>query len=118
MEDESGQDLLNSLNGQDGTHLLNNEEEERRRKSMTHGRWVSGDQVVEVVRLTGNFWKNHGFSRGSINYLYPEEALYLFEKNRVYVEYDGRFLDQQALYDLTLQAIPHECYLTYLRLKV
>lgn len=118
VEDESGADLLNSLSDPGQTKVKSYEELCRRRKNMTHAVWHPELQLAEVIRLTGNFWKNHGFCIDSKSYLYPEEALYLFQKDRVYVELDSAILEQKELYDQVLQCIPHSNFLTYLRLKV
>ena len=117
-EDEGGSDLYNTLKEQDNVTSANGELEERRKKNMTHGKWLHDRNLVEVLRLTGNYWKNHGFSRGNVNYFYPDEALYLVEKHRVYVDLDEITLSREELYKLVLQVIPHACYLTYLRIKV
>lgn len=91
--------------------------EERRRKNMACGHWVPDLHLVKVVQLKGNFWKNHGFSFESSDYLYPEEAMFLHERQQIYVQMGETVLDKRSLYELVLSSMPHACYLTYLKLK-
>lgn len=118
MEDNSGEDLRNSLLEQEVVECTNSDHEERRRSHMAYGHWIPDEQLVKVIRLKGNFWKNHGFSIEASNYLNPEEALFLHERQQIYVEFSGKVLDKRSLYELVLASMPHACYLAYLKLKV
>lgn len=118
MEDDCGVDLRNSLKESEIVEHANADNEERRRKNMACAQWVPELQLVKVVKLRGNFWKNHGFSLDSCAYLNPEEAMYLHERQQVYVEWNEQVLDKRALYELVLSSMSHACYLTYLKLKV
>lgn len=116
-EEDEGKELLNSL--LEPTTLIESADAiERRRKHQAHVIWKPECGRAEVVRLTGNFWKTHGFSKAGINYLHAEEVMYLHQKDRLYVEHLGSIIDDQTLFGFVLTSIPLACYLAYVKLKV
>lgn len=117
-DDDSGAILLNSLAEPAHSGPRNAEELERRRKHMTECVWQPHLGLTEVIRQTGKYWKNCGFTRENKSYFYPEEVLYLAEKDRVYVKDNMAVLEVQQLYEFMLTYIPLPCYLAYVRLKV
>lgn len=117
-DDDSGAVLLNSLTESTYSGPKNAEEVERRRKHMTECLWQPNIRLAEVIRQTGKYWKNCGFTRSNKSYFYPEEVLYLAEKDRLYVKDGSTVLEVQELYELILNYIPLPCYLAYVRLKV
>jgi hypothetical protein len=55
------------------------------------------------------------------NYLYPEEGLYLYEKNLLVIvdeEDEAKIYPKEFLYQLIIQTISLPCYLCYAKLKV
>lgn len=116
MEEDCGADLRNSLKESEVVQV-NADHEERRRKNMACGHWMPDLHLVKIVQLKGNFWKNHGFSFDSTDYLNPEEAMFLHERQQIYVQMGELVLDKRSLYELVLASMPHACYLTYLKLK-
>lgn len=118
MEEDSGANLKDSLQATEGPDRQDRVNYERLRQHMTHSVWHADLQLAEIIKLKGSFFKNMGFVRNGIMYLYPEEVQHLAELQQVYLEVDGQVLDKQALYNLVLQSMPHACYLAYLKLKV
>ena len=88
------------------------------RKSIAGGEIDFLTGLVEVTKMRGNFWRVHGFSENQKSLLYPEEALYLVERQTLYVENNGELFKFKDLYEKVLSIIPLACYLTYLKLKV
>lgn len=74
--------------------------------------------IVEITKMRGNFWRVHGYSENQKSLLYPEEALYLVERQTLYVEHDGELCKFKDLYERVLSIVPLACYLVYLKLKV
>jgi hypothetical protein len=90
-------------------------------KSTSHGLWQSTLGLAQVIKLRGNFWKKFGFTINGINFLYPEEALYLYEKQQLVLSKNNDLTDQmnkQETYEVALAALPLPAYLSYLKLKV
>ena len=118
MEEDSGANLKDSMQVVEGQERYDRVNYERLRQHMTHSVWHADLKMAEIVKLKGSFFKNMGFVKSGIMYLYPEEVQHLAELQQVYLEADGQVLDKQGLYNLVLQTMPHACYLAYLKLKV
>jgi hypothetical protein len=86
--------------------------------------WRKEEGLVEIMQMKGNFWKKMGFSMNSKNYLYPEEALLVSEKNQILISFtaedfaQNKFMNQQELFQAMLTTISLPVYLTYSKLKV
>jgi hypothetical protein len=100
-------------------------------KNISKGKWISEKSCVEIVVMKGNFWRVMGFTSQSKNYLYPEEALYLYEKNmliivkeREEIEGEGEGQEDEVIYqkdmiyEMIIKVISLQCYLCYSKLKV
>lgn len=90
-------------------------------KSTSHGFWQATLGLAQVNKLRGNFWKKFGFTINGINFLYPEEALFLYEKQQLVLSKHNDLSDQmnkQDTYDSALAALPLPAYLSYFKLKV
>ena len=118
MEEDSGANLKDSMHSVEGSEKQDKVNYERLRHHMTHSIWHADLHLAEIVKLKGSFFKNMGFVRSGIMYLYPEEVQHLAELQQVYLERDGQVLDREGLYSLVLESMPHACYLAYLKLKV
>ena len=118
MEEDSGANLKDSMQSVEGSEKQDKVNYERLRHHMTHSIWHGDIHLAEIVKLKGSFFKNMGFVRNGVMYLYPEEVQHLAELQQVYLEKDGEVLDREGLYSLVLQSMPHACYLAYLKLKV
>ncbi len=87
-------------------------------KSTSEGIWKPMLGLVQIRRLRGNFWKKYGFSINGVDFLYPEEALSLYERKIIAVfGQDGRQMDKRELFEAVLSVIPLSCYLAYAKLK-
>jgi tRNA-splicing endonuclease subunit sen54 N-term len=84
----------------------------------SRGSYLSEIGVVEVVKLAGNYWRTTGYSMNARCFLYPEEALYLFEEKKIHMEGKGEVLSLESFYTTVTTIIPLQCYLTYAKLKV
>lgn len=105
-------------------------------KNISKGKWISEKCCVEMIRIKGNFWRVMGYTFQSRNYLYPEEALYLFEKNLLVIikeqededkeevegekekERDEIIYPKDVIYEMIVNIISLPCYLSYSKLKV
>eukprot|EP01032_Pedospumella_encystans_P024469 gene24469-27675_t len=117
MEEDSGANLKDSMQSVEGSEKQDKVNYERLRHHMTHSIWHADLHLAEIVKLKGSFFKNMGFVRSGVMYLYPEEVQHLAELQQVYLERDGQVLDREGLYSLVLESMPHACYLAYLKLK-
>lgn len=89
------------------------------RKHAATAKWRKYLELAEVIQMKGNFWNRCGFSRNTINYLYPEEALMLMERGQIYVEgMDGSPMHLSQFYEMVVSAVSLPVYLSYLKLKV
>jgi hypothetical protein len=103
-------------------------------KNISKGKWISEKSCVEMIVMKGNFWRVMGFTSQSKNYLYPEEALYLYEKNMLIIvkekeekgiEGEGEeseeseiIYQKDVIYEMVIKIISLQCYLCYSKLKV
>ena len=55
-------------------------------KNAAIGLWNKADNKVQITQMRGNFWKSFGFTQDGANFLYPEEALLLFERASISIE--------------------------------
>lgn len=55
-------------------------------KNAAIGLWNKTDNKVQITQMRGNFWKSFGFTQDGANFLYPEEALLLFERASISIE--------------------------------
>ncbi len=55
-------------------------------KNAAIGLWNKPNKRVQITQMRGNFWKTFGFTQDGNNYLYPEEALLLFERASMSIE--------------------------------
>jgi hypothetical protein len=82
-------------------------------------KWRDSLILAEVIHMKGNFWNKCGFSRNSLNYLYPEEALMLVERGQIFIEgIDGEPVLFQIFYEMVISHISLPVHLAYLKLKV
>eukprot|EP00981_Chlorochromonas_danica_P009915 scaffold2913_cov181-Ochromonas_danica.AAC.9 len=87
-------------------------------KSTAEGSWQPVLGLVQMRKLRGNFWKKCGFTVNAVDFLYPEEALSLYERKVLAVFHqDGRLMDKRELFDVSLNFIPLSCYLVYAKLR-
>lgn len=87
-------------------------------KSTAEGCWQAVLGLVQMRKLRGNFWKKCGFTVNGTDFLYPEEALSLYERKLLAVFHqDGRLMDKRELFEVSLRVIPLSCYLAYAKLK-
>jgi hypothetical protein len=87
-------------------------------KNTAAASWQNAIGVAQMVKMKGNFWKSMGFSINGKEFLYPEEALLLLEKNQIIISLDGHIIEKSMFYNIVLNFIPLPCYLTYAKLKV
>lgn len=90
-------------------------------KSTSFGLWQTTLGLAQVIKMRGNFWKKLGFTINGINFLYPEEALFLYEKQQLVLSLhnDLKFeMNKKETYESVLAAIQLPAYLTYFKLKV
>lgn len=88
-------------------------------KNISKGKWLNNKKCIEIISIKGNFWRIMGYTEHGINYLYPEEALYLLEKNLLGIfDEENKLYKKDVIYELIIQEITLECYLTYSKLKV
>lgn len=77
--------------------------------------------LVEILVMKGSFWKNMGFSSKGKNYLYPEEALYLFELDRLCIQsVDGKEMTVKSVFSTAVGSseLSLASYLVFTKLKV
>ena len=55
-------------------------------KNAAIGLWNKSENRVRITQMRGNFWKSTGFTQDGSNYLYPEEALLLYERASISIE--------------------------------
>ena len=79
--------------------------------------WNPVDGLVEIVQMKGNFWKTTGFSVDRRCYLHPEEALLLYERGVISVEYEKVRIPYPKFYEAVVEKISLECHLAYVKLK-
>lgn len=88
--------------------------------SIALGVWNRDQKLVKLRVLRGNFWKVFGFSVKEENFLFPEEALFLYERKQINIikndEHDTR-LTLKEFYEQVLEVISLPCYLSYAKLK-
>ena len=90
-------------------------------KSTSIAYWQQTLGLAQITKMRGNMWRKVGFTVNTTNFLYPEEALYLFEKGALAItktQHGHDFMNKQEIYDIIMQVIPIACYMTYRRLKV
>lgn len=88
-------------------------------KSTAEGVWQPVLGLVQVRKLRGNFWKKCGFTVNGVDFLYPEEALTLYERKSIAVYFqDGPMMDKRQFFDACLKVIPISVYLVYAKLRV
>ena len=88
-------------------------------KQAAVGVWRKVLQLVEVTKMKGKFWNRHGFTRGGLNYLYPEEALLLIESGKLCIEGPtGMPVPSSLIYESMLSILDLPVYLTFLKLRV
>jgi hypothetical protein len=110
---------VNALGASGDACKEGNSLEDPRLRNMAGGQWSKEQKLVQIVKMKGSFWKNCGFTKNNVNYLYPEEALLLYEKGHLYVQSeDGTEMTTQELYHTVHTVIPRACYLAYARCKV
>lgn len=85
--------------------------------SMATAIWSSELGLAEVVKMKGNFWKTTGFSINQRSFLYPEEALLLYDKKSILLLVESNRVSISTFYELVLEKIPLSCYLVYVKLK-
>lgn len=117
MEESSEKNLFNSLRPVDKESFVNSGVD-KRKKWMACSTWLKDINLVKITIMKGNFWKICGHSNGIDNYLYPEEAVLLIEKNQLLSELDDKVIEIPLAYELLLQSVPLACYLAYIRLRV
>lgn len=88
------------------------------RSKICVGTWHDDKKVVEIIQMKGNFWRTHGFSENGKDYLYPEEALLLYEKSLIRIEANGIRMSLKDFYNVVVGIIGLPCYLCYVKLKV
>eukprot|EP01031_Cornospumella_fuschlensis_P041473 gene41473-50611_t len=87
-------------------------------KSTAHGVWQSVLGLVQMKRMRGKFWTKAGFTVNGVDFLYPEEALSLYERKLLSIDWqDGRLMNKKELFDVALGVIPLAVYLVYAKLK-
>lgn len=94
---DSNNDSNNNDNNSDG-HKINKHETDKeiREKSIYEPKindknaaislWNRYTKVAEVVQMRGNFWRVFGYSVDRKSFLFPEEALLLYERSSMTVE--------------------------------
>jgi hypothetical protein len=89
-------------------------------KHISKGKWLSQLSIIEMIVIKGNYWRIMGKTENGKNYLYPEEALYLSEKNLLVIvdEDGGKMYSKEIFYQLIIETISLPCYLCYSKLKV
>ncbi|RYY89654.1 hypothetical protein EON63_00310 [archaeon] len=88
-------------------------------KSTAHGVWVSVLGLVQMKKLRGKFWTKAGFTVNGVDFLYPEEALSLYERKLLSIAWqDGQMMNKKELFEVALGVIPLSVYLVYAKLKV
>jgi hypothetical protein len=86
--------------------------------------WISDLKLVEIKQFKGNFWKKVGFSEGGRHFLYPEEALYCYERRQLLVsknmdDYNAKiYWNKKDLFTMVIQEVSLSSYLVYAKLKV
>lgn len=88
-------------------------------KQVAVARWLPKLNLVEVIKIRGNFWRKFGFSLGKKNMLNPEEALFLLERGMLVIENEsGKRIPFRDVYDEITLKIGLPCYLSYVKLRV
>jgi len=86
-------------------------------KSATLACWHPELGLAEVTRMRGNFWRTVGFTINQRSFLYPEEALFLVERNTIIMMEDSKPLSNKVFSETIMKKIPLCCYLVYSKLK-
>jgi hypothetical protein len=89
-------------------------------KNRSIAKWHSALGLAQLLKTKGKYWNKCGISVNGVNFLYPEEALWLLDVEQVYFVNDisdREFLNKQEVYQLIFSAISIPVYLTYLKLK-
>jgi hypothetical protein len=90
-------------------------------KSTSIAFWQASLGLAQITKMRGNMWRKVGFTVNTTNFLYPEEALYMFEKGSLAITKSSTgidFMNKREVYEAVLKVIPIPCYLSYCRLKV
>ena len=88
------------------------------KKNIATAIWYPSLNFAEITVMRGNFWKCCGFSMNAKCYLFPEEALYLVEKNLIAIYDENKvYIEFNKFYEAILKIISIPCYLTYCKLK-
>lgn len=125
-EENLQQNFLDGLDYNDNNNnngdLYNDIQDKRQsvydKKNIATAVWYNSLSLAEITAMRGNFWKCTGFSMNSKNFLYPEEVLYLVEKNLISIyDENNNFIDFDKFYEMIMNIITLPCYLSYSKLK-
>ncbi|XP_018329730.1 probable tRNA-splicing endonuclease subunit sen54 isoform X2 [Agrilus planipennis] len=87
-----------------------------RRSARLKGNWKPETKLTLVTKPKGCFLRKLGFQNKTGYYLYPEEAIYLIETNRLEVLWKTITMSIQQAYSVLLPIMGIDKYLTYRKL--
>ncbi|XP_074647642.1 tRNA-splicing endonuclease subunit Sen54-like [Tubulanus polymorphus] len=86
-------------------------------RNLVRGIWIPSKDVVRLIHGKGNFWRYVGYSEHGVDYLCPEEALFMVDLGMLEIEYEGLPMSLQTAYTCLLQNVSLAEYQVYAHLS-
>ncbi|KAI6655200.1 hypothetical protein LOD99_2488 [Oopsacas minuta] len=87
-------------------------------KDVSVGKYDSSLGLIEITKSKGSAWRNIGGNVGSKLYLFPEEALFLFECNKLQIYGESELLSSEDIWSaLCPSKQAFNKYIAYAQLK-